>query len=141
MAVGICVLALTSALVNAAPARTAHTASIGPVSSSAAFNTGGPGGTGTIQVTVDPARTGTDTVHLYTLGSNGAQKQVLEVRASFSLASQNLGPLRVALRNAGAGHLMGGVTVPVAGQWQLAVTVRTDDIDETTVRMPITISR
>lgn len=139
VAVGICVLALTSALVNAPPGRTAHTASIGPVSGSAAFDTGGPGGTGTIQVTVDPARTGTDTMHLYTLGSNGAQEQVLEVRASFSLTNRNLGPLPVKLRNAGAGHLMGGVTVPVAGAWQLAVTVRTDDIDETTVRIPITI--
>jgi copper transport protein len=143
VAVGICVLALTSALVNAPPARTAaiaaSTAAAGPVSGSAPFDTGGPGGTGTVQVTVDPARTGTDTVHLYTLGPNGAQEQVLEVRASFSLTVQSLGPLPVTLHNAGAGHLMGGVTVPVSGTWQLAVTVRTDDVDETTVRIPISI--
>jgi copper transport protein len=34
---------------------------------------------------------------------------------------------------------MGGVVVPVAGTWRLVVTVRTDDIDEATVQMPITI--
>lgn len=90
-------------------------------------------------MTFDPARTGTDTVHLYTLGPNGAQEQVLEVRASFSLTVQSLGPLPVTLHNAGAGHLMGGVTVPVSGMWQLTVTIRTDDVDETTVRIPIGI--
>lgn len=137
--VGICVLALTSALVTASPARTAQSTAAGPVSASAAFNTGGPGGTGTVQVTVDPARTGTDTVHLYTLGPNGAQKQVLEVRASLSLTSQNLGPLPVSLHNAGVGHLQGAATVPIAGKWRLAVALRTDEIDETTVQIPITI--
>ncbi|MFD0636713.1 copper resistance D family protein [Catenulispora yoronensis] len=139
VAVGVCVLALTSALVNAAPARTAVAAGAGPVSASVAFDTGGPAGTGTVQVTVDPARTGTDTVHLYTLGANGAREQVLEIEASFGLAAQNIGPLPVRLRASGLGHLTGTVAVPVAGSWQLAVTVRTDDIDETVVRIPITI--
>ncbi|MBS2539949.1 copper resistance protein CopC/CopD [Catenulispora sp. NF23] len=136
---GVCVLALTAALVNAPPARTAFTASAGPVSASATFNSGGPGGTGTIQVTVDPAKTGADTVHLYTLGPTGKQEQVLQVQASFTLASRALGPLQVTLRNAGAGHLIGDAALPIAGTWRLAVTVRTDDLDETTVQIPITI--
>ena len=137
--VGICVLALTAALVNAPPARTAHAASAGPVSGSAAFDTGGPGGSGTVQVTVDPAQTGADTVHLYTLGPTGKQEQVLQVQASFALASPSLGPLPVTLRTAGAGHLIGAASLPIAGTWRLAVTVRTDDVDETTVQIPVTI--
>lgn len=137
--VGAVVLALTAALVNAPPARTAYAARAGPASASAAFDTGGPGGTGTVQVIVDPARTGTDTVHLYTLGPTGEQEQVLQVQATFSLISKALGPLPVRLRNAGAGHLIGNAPLPIAGAWQLAITVRTDAVDETTVRIPITI--
>lgn len=137
--VGMAVLALTAALVNAPPARTAHAAAGGPISASAAFNTGGPGGTGAVQVTVDPARTGADTIHLYTLGPTGKQEQVLQVQASVTLASHSLGPLPVTLHNAGAGHLIGAASLPLAGTWRLAVTVRTDDVDETTVQIPITI--
>ncbi|ACU72849.1 copper resistance protein CopC [Catenulispora acidiphila DSM 44928] len=137
--VGVCVLALTAALVNAPPARTAHAASAGPASASAAFDTGGPGGSGTVQVTVDPAKTGSDTVHLYTLGPTGKQQQVLQVQASFTLASHALGPLPMTLRTAGAGHLIGNASLPLAGTWRLAVTLRTDDVDETTVQIPITI--
>lgn len=137
--VGVCVLALTAALVNAAPARTAHAAAAGPASASAAFDTGGPGGSGTVQVTVDPAKTGADTVHLYTLGPTGKQEQVLQVQASFTLASHALGPLPMTLRTAGAGHLIGDASLPLAGTWRLAVTLRTDDVDETTVQIPITI--
>ena len=136
---GVCVLALTAALVNAPPARTALTSAAGPVSASATFDTGGPGGSGTVQVTVDPAKTGADTVHLYTLGPNGKQEQVLQVQASFTLASHALGPLPVTLRNAGAGHLIGNASLPIAGTWRLAVTVRTDDVDETTVLIPVAI--
>jgi len=139
VSVGICVLALTAALVNAPPARTAQAAAAGPVSASAAFDTGGPGGTGTVQVTVDPAKTGSDTVHLYTLGPTGKQEQVLQVQASFTLASRALGPLPVTLRTAGAGHLIGDASLPLSGTWRLAVTVRTDDVDETTVQIPVAI--
>lgn len=43
------------------------------------------------------------------------------------------------LRTAGAGHLIGDASLPLAGTWRLAVTLRTDDVDETTVQIPITI--
>lgn len=134
--VGLCVLALTAVLVNAQPGRSAYAA---PVNASVAFNTGGPGGTGTVNVIVDPAKAGSDTVHLYILDPTGQQKQVPQVNAALTLPSRQLGPLPVRLTNAGPGHYLATTPIPIAGAWQLQITIRTDDTDETTVTIPVEV--
>ena len=48
-------------------------------------------------------------------------------------ASQQIGPLDVDLQPAGPGHYVGdGMTIPGAGTWTLAVTVRLDEFTATT---------
>ena len=134
--VGACVLAFTAILVNAEPGRTAYAA---PVNRSVAFDTGGPGGTGTVNVIVDPAKAGSDTVHLYILDPTGQQHAVAEVDAALLLPSRQLGPLPIQLTNAGPGHYLAATTIPIAGAWQLRITVRTDDISETAVTIPVEV--
>jgi copper transport protein len=98
------------------------------------FDTGSPGGTGTVNVVIDPARAGIDTLHIYVLGPNGQQEAVPEVTASLDLPTQQIGPLPLKLDNAGPGHYTtADATFPVAGSWQVIVTVRTTDTDEATV--------
>ena len=48
--------------------------------------------------------------------------------------------LNVKLADQGAGHYIGAkATLPLPGQWQLTFTVRTSEVDETTVRVPVAI--
>ena len=130
------VLAVTAVLVNAPPARTAHYA---PVSVTAAFDTQGPDGKGSLQVYVSPARVGTDLVHVEVVGPTGAVRTVAQLTAGLSLPERQLGPLPVTLAPDGGGHYIGTAAIPLAGAWKLALTVRTDDVDETTVTVPVLV--
>ena len=85
------VLAITAMLVNAPPARTAYAA---PVSTTVAFDTGGPNGKGSLQVFVSPAKVGTDLVHIEVVGPSGQPEVVPQVTATLSLPDRQLGPLR-----------------------------------------------
>jgi copper transport protein len=131
-----CVLAITAMLVNAQPARSAFAA---PVSTTAAFDTGGPNGKGSVQIFIAPAKAGNDTVHIEVVAPSGEAQSVPELTATLSLPDRQLGPLPVTLSGAGTPHYYGSATIPLPGKWKLAVTVRTDDIDETTVTVPVTI--
>ncbi|UWE13483.1 copper resistance CopC/CopD family protein [Actinacidiphila bryophytorum] len=99
------------------------------------FDTGGPGGKGTADLTLSPARAGSSaTVHLELTAPGGLPLKAAEVRLSFTLPAQKLGPLDAKVTTFGAGHwIASGVQLPLAGAWQVAVTVRTSDIDEVTV--------
>ena len=130
------VLAITAMLVNAPPARTAFAA---PVSTTVAFDAGGPKGKGSVQIFVSPAKAGTDLVHIETVSASGEAEVVAQLTATMSLPDRQLGPLPLTLDGAGTEHHYGNVAIPLAGKWIMAVTVRTDDIDETTVQVPITI--
>jgi copper transport protein len=56
-----------------------------------------------------------------------------------SLPSAQIGPLPVRLDKVGRGHRIADLAVPVAGDWSMAVDVRTSAIDEYTksVTLPI----
>lgn len=63
-----------------------------------------------------------------------------ELKATLTLTSRHLGPLPIPLQRTTPGHYQASsVQIPNNGTWQLAVTVRTSDIDETTVTTPINI--
>jgi copper transport protein len=121
LAVGI--LALSAALVNAQPARTALALPY------AAEVHAGPDVL--VDVVVDPTRAGPVSIHLYTLTPAGAQIDVPEVDATFSLSSAGIGNLKVPLQKAGPGHYLAyDFDIPLRGAWRLQMTVRTTAIDE-----------
>ncbi|XCX49968.1 copper resistance protein CopC [Streptomyces phytohabitans] len=138
-AVAVVVLAVTTALTGAEPGRTAEAteraggAPDGPAALTLPFDTGGPGGAGTAEVTVDPGRTGANLLEVHVTDRAGKPLTVPEVQVAFSLPAKDLGPLRSSPRSAGAGHWEAtDVRLPVAGEWEVAVTVRTSDIDQVT---------
>jgi copper transport protein len=56
------------------------------------------------------------------------------VKVAFTLESKSIGPLPVAPDHVTIGHWSAiGVQIPMAGDWKIAVTVRTSDIDQVTV--------
>ena len=124
--IALAVLAVTAVLVNAAPAKQAASQ---PFSQS--FNTLG------VQVNafVAPARVGPgNQFHFYVLGRLGQPMAIPELDASISLPAESIGPITIPLVVATLGHYRAtGVTIPLAGNWILKLTVRTTAIDENVV--------
>ena len=84
-----------------------------------------------VDVIVDPTRAGPVSIHLYTLSPDGAQIDVPEVDATFSLPSAGINDLTVPLQKAGPGHYLAyGFDIPLRGTWKLHMSVRTTDIDK-----------
>ena len=127
LAIALAVVGVTAALVNDAPARQAAGQ---PFTYS--FTTLGV----QVNTVIDPSRADTtNEVHIYVLGSAGTPRAVPELDLSASLPSQSIGPLAIPLVVSGPGHYTADrVALPVAGNWVLTYTVRTDAIDEQVVR-------
>jgi copper transport protein len=121
--IALVVLGVTALLVNAAPAKQAANQ---PFSQS--FNVLGV----QINAIVAPAKTGPgNQVHFYVLGRQGQSVAIPELDAAISLPSEGIGPLAIPLVVASPGHFRANdFDIPLAGDWQLKVTVRTSPIDE-----------
>jgi copper transport protein len=143
------VLGLTASLVSVEPARgelAKHEAAArvpaftGPVSMVIPFDAGGIAGRGELAVELSPGKIGANEAHLVVLDTESLPRDVPEVRAELRLRERSLGPLPVALQYGGVGHhIATAATITMPGQWELDVTVRTSETDQTTVRVPIGI--
>jgi copper transport protein len=128
-AVAAVVLALSAVLVGTPPARSAVAQ---PVDVLLPLQ-GGSGPSGSVQLSVDPARPGPNTLHVYLFDDDGRPTQPGEITVSLSERVQELGPLDVELAPAGPGHYVGdGMVIPGAGTWTLTVSVRLDEFTATT---------
>ncbi|MFD3614332.1 copper resistance protein CopC [Streptomyces sp. NPDC058676] len=143
--VAVVLLAVTTVLTQTEPGRTeeaataatsssSSTSSSGAVTLDMSFDTGGKDGKGVVRVDIDPARVGANEMHVYVERSNGRAFDIPEVKVAFTLKSKDIGPLPVVPDHITTGHwAASGVQIPMAGDWEVAVTVRTSDIDQTTV--------
>ncbi|WP_367322048.1 copper resistance CopC/CopD family protein [Streptomyces sp. HUAS ZL42] len=145
--VAVVLLAVTTALTSTEPGRTQEEAAKATTSSSSSsatgsgaltldmsFDTGGKDGKGVVSVDLDPARVGGNEMHVYVERPNGRAFDVPEVKVAFTLEAKKIGPLPVAPDHITTGHwAANGVQIPMAGDWKIAVTVRTSDIDQVTV--------
>ncbi|MFJ8138746.1 copper resistance CopC/CopD family protein [Streptomyces sp. NPDC096013] len=147
-AVAVVVLAVTTALTTTEPGRTeedakaakasspsaASSSSAGALTLDMSFDTGGTDGKGVIRLDLDPARVGGNEMHVYVQRPNGRAFDVPEVKVAFTLAAKKIGPLPVTPDHITTGHWAAtGIQIPMAGDWKISVTVRTSDIDQTTV--------
>ncbi|THA30001.1 hypothetical protein E6R18_22045 [Streptomyces sp. A1277] len=142
--VAVALLAVTTVLTSTEPGRTEEEArsstaaaapvADGPVNLSLPFDTGGENGKGTVRMDIDPGRTGANVLHLWIEDSGGKAMDVPEVKLAFTLKSKDIGPLPAVPVRLTEGHWTAtGLQLPIAGNWNVAVTVRTSDIDQTTV--------
>ncbi|MFE1228889.1 copper resistance protein CopC [Streptomyces sp. NPDC058745] len=145
-AIAVVLLAVTTVLTSTEPGRTEEEAGrTQPTSGAAAvpdrpvdirlpFDTGGVDGNGTVRLTLDPGRTGANDLHIFVERPNGRLLDVPEIKVAFTLKEKNVGPLPVLPDRIQTGHWSAtGVQIPMAGAWQIQVTVRTSDIDQTTI--------
>ncbi|MFE5186625.1 copper resistance CopC/CopD family protein [Streptomyces sp. NPDC056628] len=144
--VAVALLAVTTMLTSTEPGRTEEQAAAASSSATAeanaagaltldmSFDTGGEDGKGVVRIDLDPARAGSNEMHVYVQRPNGRAFDVPEVKIAFTLESQDIGPLPVVPDHISTGHWSAsGVQIPMAGDWKVAVTVRTSDIDQATV--------
>ncbi|MFD9980180.1 copper resistance protein CopC [Streptomyces massasporeus] len=147
--IAVVLLAVTTVLTQTEPGRTEQEAKAATAASAASsadtgasgaltlnmpFDTGGEDGKGIVTIDVDPARVGGNEMHVYVERPNGRAFDIPEVKVEFTLKAKDIGPLPVVPDHIATGHWSAsGVQIPMAGDWQVDVTVRTSDIDEVTV--------
>lgn len=123
------VLGLSAVLVGLPPARAAIAQPVDallPLQSAS-------GPSGSVQVSIDPARPGVNTLHLYLFDDAGGLIRPAAITVSLTEASQQIGPLDVKLQPGGPGHYVAdGMTIPGAGTWTLTVSVRLGEFTATT---------
>ncbi|UYQ63221.1 copper resistance protein CopC [Streptomyces peucetius] len=143
--VAVVLLAVTTVLTSTEPGRTEEQAAkagdsraaaeaAGPAELEMPFDTGGENGRGTVRLTLDPALSGGNDLHLWIESPDGKALDAPEVKVSFTLKTKQIGPLPITPDRISAGHWTAStVQIPMPGDWQIKVTVRTSDIDQTTI--------
>ncbi|MFB8398457.1 copper resistance CopC/CopD family protein [Streptomyces yangpuensis] len=149
-AIAVVLLVVTTVLTSTEPGRTVEqeaargsTATAVPdraVKITLPFDTGGQNGKGSVRLELDPGRVGANTLHLWAGSGDGQPFDLPEIKVSFTLPAKDIGPLPVVPDQASPGHwTASGVQLPLAGEWRIDVTVRTSDIDQTTVQKTVKI--
>ncbi|MFJ2935353.1 copper resistance protein CopC [Streptomyces sp. NPDC087219] len=152
-AVAVVLLAVTTVLTSTEPGRTEEEAARGgtaasgpaavpdrPVDIRLPFDTGGADGKGIVRLSLDPGRTGANALHLFVERPNGKPLDVPEIKVALTLEAKDVGPLPVAPDRIQTGHWSAsGVQIPMPGEWRIQVTVRTSEIDQTTIEKNVKI--
>ncbi|MFD7226909.1 copper resistance CopC/CopD family protein [Streptomyces sp. NPDC059881] len=150
--VAVVLLAVTTVLTSTEPGRTeeqaARAGSSGastavpdrPVDITLPFDTGGTDGKGTARLTLSPGRSGANELHLWVNRPNGRPLDAPEVKVAFTLTAEKIGPLPVVPDRVGTGHWSASnLQIPLPGEWRVQITVRTSDIDQSTVEKNVKV--
>jgi len=148
-AVSVVVLVLTTLLTSTLPGRAAtEAADAGTVTTgiprasvtTIPFDTGAAGGSGTIQITLDPGRVGRNSVQAVVYGPDGGLAAIPELRLSLTLPTRRIGPLDTRITDRGGYWSTNAFDLPLPGTWTLKATVRVTDLDQVTVSAPVRVT-
>jgi copper transport protein len=132
LAIMVAVVAVTSVLVNAPPAKTQiemHGAAemevqLGDIPAS---------------LSVEPGTTGANAIHLMIHAEHSAEA-LEEVTISATLASRGIGPLQFSAKPAGElGWVVSGAQLTIAGDWQLRIEARRGEFEVLTQTVSVSI--
>jgi hypothetical protein len=92
-----------------------------------------------VLILVEPGKQlGPDQSHILIENAQGQPYSPAQVTVSYYLPARKIGP---SVENDGEGHYVDQpVTLAFTGQWQVSVTIRSDQFNETTLRIPLTVS-
>ncbi|MFK4106019.1 copper resistance CopC/CopD family protein [Streptomyces sp. NPDC019531] len=149
VAVGVVVLVLSTVLSGTLPGRAQAEATEADGSAPAAGGlpaaavTDVPfavaGTSGKVQVTLDPGRTGLNSVQCIVFAADGGLATVPELRLSFTLPAKRIGPIDAEVKDKGGYWGTNELTLPIAGDWQMKATIRVSDIDQVSVTKTVKI--
>ncbi|HTC59064.1 MAG TPA: CopD family protein [Solirubrobacteraceae bacterium] len=133
LALMLVVFGVTAALVSYAPPIDAAS---GPFSTTTSL------GPAELEMTVEPARVGLNTIHLYLIDAkSGAQfTATKELTVTAKLPAKGIGPLPLQANLAGPGHYaLNSAELSLGGTWQIRVLDRVSEFEEyeKTVSVPI----
>ncbi|MEV6317904.1 copper resistance protein CopC [Streptomyces sp. NPDC051776] len=146
--IGVVVLVATTVLTGSEPGRaateTAHEARVpGRPNVSLTvipFDAGSPAARGKVQITLEPGRVGRNVVEAVVYRSDGSVIAIPELRLTFTLATQRVGPLDAELADQGGYWGSDTLDLPFAGTWRIRATVRVSDVDQATVSKTVKIT-
>jgi copper transport protein len=129
----VVVLGVTAALASYAPPVSAEsgpfaiTTEVGPT---------------TLEMDVDPARVGANSMHIYFFDakSGAPYKQAKELTVTATLPEKQIGPLPLSVQDAGPGHyIVSGALLNAPGKWEIDLTLRISEFDqlEEEVEVPV----
>jgi copper transport protein len=133
LALMLCVFGVTAALIAYAP----------PIdAASGPFSTNTTLGPAELELTVEPARVGLNTIHLYLINAkDGTQfTATKELIAKAALPAKGIGPLPLQANLAGPGHyVLNSAELSPEGTWEIQLTDRISEFEEytQTVKVPI----
>jgi copper transport protein len=133
LALMLAVFGVTTALVSYAP----------PIDlASGPFSTSAKLGPAELELTVEPARVGANTLHLYLIDAKtGAPfTRTTELTVTARLPSKGIGPLPLHANKAGPGHyILASAVLSPAGTWRIRFTDRISEFEENsrTIAVPI----
>jgi copper transport protein len=139
LAVTAIVLGVTAALVQIPPPRTGTATETAAATTSTVSQTI-KNATTSLQVDVFPATVGNNTLHLYAYTPDNKPLPVVEWTATAALPAKGIEPIEVPLLRITDFHAVGDIALPAAGDWTFKFTVRTSDIDQSTLSMTIKVS-
>ncbi|WP_327187674.1 copper resistance CopC/CopD family protein [Streptomyces sp. NBC_01334] len=99
------------------------------------------GVSGKVQVTLDPGRVGDNGLQAVVYGPDGGFVSIPELRVSFSLPDQDIGPLDAKVTDRGGYWAADTVNLPLPGTWEMKVTVRVSETDQVSESKPVEIVR
>jgi hypothetical protein len=129
----LCVFAVTAALISYTP----------PIdAASGPFSTNTTIGSAELEMTVEPATVGLNTMHLYLIDAKtGAQfTATKELTATARLSSKGIGPLPLKATLAGPGHyILSSAVLSPSGTWEMEIIDRVSEFQQysRTVKVPI----
>ncbi|MFD7690593.1 copper resistance protein CopC [Streptomyces sp. NPDC059781] len=149
--VAVVVLLVTTVLTGTLPARAEAEAAKAPEPQVAGlpgaeaftvpYDAGTPGGRGTVQLTMDPGRVGENGLQAVVFGPQGALTFVPELRASFTLAAKDIGPIDAKLTDRGGYWATSDLNLPLEGTWTMKLTIRVSEVDQVSEVRQVEIAR
>ncbi|MFB6395505.1 copper resistance CopC/CopD family protein [Polymorphospora lycopeni] len=132
------ILAVSAVLVQTTPARTAVAG--GADGGVEYFTTTATSSIYSLQIEMDPAARGNNSLHMYAYTLDNRPLPVVEWRATIALPDQGVEPIDIALLKLTDNHAFGEIRLPAAGDWQMRVTVRISEIDQDTVTVTVPVT-
>ncbi len=133
LALMLCVFGVTAALISYAP----------PIdAASGPFSTNTTIGPAELELTLEPAKVGLNTIHLYLINAKtGAQfTETKELTVVARLPSKGIGPLPLKANLAGPGHyVLNSAVLSPEGAWEIEIIDRVSEFEQytRTVKVPI----
>ena len=93
-----------------------------------------------LNYTIEPARTGSNVIHLYYFKPTGEPANVEDTKLSATLSSEGVGPIRIPLQKIVPSHYTTPAAVfPQPGDWQLLIEARRGEFEALTQTVTVPI--